>query len=85
MCLRNHHIAIKVEQFRKEIEKKYEKTPTGCGGSFGEILCFEIHSQPDNPRKESGELGLTFRELAKKWNIPVSFLGDLIVDHCYKL
>ena len=64
----------KIENFRKKIEVAYKRHPTGCGGSFGEILCYEIH-----------ESGLTFLWLAKKWNISVSFLGDLISDHCKKL
>lgn len=81
----------KIEEFRKIIEKSYRKIPTGCGGSFGEILCFEFHSQPINPRmrhktfNEGYETGLTFLELAQKWGISVSFLGNLIADHCEKL
>ncbi|MFA5379928.1 MAG: hypothetical protein WC455_29480 [Dehalococcoidia bacterium] len=74
----------KIEQFRIEIERAYEKCPTGGGGSFGEILCYEIHSQPVNPRMGM-ETGLTFKELAAKWGISVSFLGELIADHCRKL
>ena len=31
------------------------------------------------------ETGLTFKELAQKWGITVSFLGELIADHCKKL
>lgn len=64
----------KIEQFRDQIEHDYEKHPTGCGGSFGEILCYEIHQQ-----------GLTFKRLAKLWDIDVAFLGELIADHCKKL
>ena len=80
-----------VEVFRDQIEKTYEGHPTGCGGSFGEILCYEIHTQPVNPRMSDGavyngyETGLTFKELADKWGISVSFLGELIADHCDKL
>lgn len=59
---------------RLEIEKQYEKHPTGCGGSFGELLCFEIH-----------ERGLTFTELAKYWNVSLSSLGELIKDHCDRM
>jgi hypothetical protein len=29
--------------------------------------------------------GLTFKELAEKWGISVSFLGKLIADHCRRL
>ena len=31
------------------------------------------------------ETGLTFRELAQKWGISTSFLGELVADHCKKL
>jgi len=81
----------KIEQFREYIERAYSEHPTNCGGSFGEILCYEIHSQPVNPRLKhkthSGGfyMGLTFKELAQKWGISVSFLGDLIAEHCRKL
>lgn len=64
----------KIAMFRKKIEKSYADSPTGCGGSFGEILCYEIH-----------ESDLTFKWLAEKWEIPVAFLGELIADHCKKL
>lgn len=80
-----------VDKFRDLIEKAYGVAPTGCGGSFGELLCFEIHTQPVNPRMTSKTFndgrctGLTFKELAAKWGISVSFLGDLIADHCRKL
>ena len=63
-----------IEGFRLYIEKLYKSAPTGCGGSFGEILCYEIH-----------EGGLTFKELAKKWDCTVEFLGQLIADHCKRL
>ncbi len=63
-----------IKDFRNKIEKDYQKHPTGCGGSFGEILCYEIHKN-----------NLTFLWLAKKWRISVSFLGKLIADHCKKL
>lgn len=75
---------MNIDFFRIEIESMYSKCPTGCGGSFGEILCFELHSQPVNPRG-LGYTGLTFKELAAKWGITVSFLGELIADHCNKL
>jgi hypothetical protein len=29
--------------------------------------------------------GLTFKELARKWGISVTFLGELIADHCDRL
>lgn len=73
-----------VEIFRENIEKVYLDAPTSCGGSFGEILCYELHSQPVNPRLP-GDTGLTFEELAGKWGITLPFLGALIKDHCEKL
>lgn len=84
-------ISSRIEDYRKHIEKMYGFTPTRCGGSFGEILCYEIHTQPVNPRMDgktfSGgyDTGLTFKELANKWGISVEFLGELIADHCRKL
>ena len=80
-----------MQNFRDQIEKRYQKYPTGCGGSFGEILCYELHTQPVNPRMLhktfSGgyNTGLTFKEIAQKWGISVTFLGELIADHCRKL
>ncbi len=59
---------------REKIEEYYIEHPTGCGGSFGEVLCYELHS---NNR--------TFRDLAKFWGISVSLLGLLIADHCFAL
>ena len=81
----------KVNDFREHIENTYQNIPTRCGGSFGEIICFEIHEQPVNPRmsyktfNDGFSTGLTFKELANKWGISVSFLGELIADHCKKL
>ena len=81
----------KIKCFRNHIEIIYHVAPTGCGGGFDEILCYELHSQPVNPRMESKTLsdgfstGLTFRELALKWGISVGFLGELIADHCKRL
>lgn len=59
---------------RRLIEGQYEVSPTGCGGSFGEILCWEIH-----------ENGLTFMWLAEKWGVSLPTLGELIWDHCKRL
>ncbi len=59
--------------YREEIVKQYKDNPTGCGESFDEILCYEIHD------------GLTFLWLAEKWGISVSLIGALIYDHCLKL
>lgn len=59
---------------RKRIEEAYQNNPTGCGGSFGEILCWEIHTN-----------GLTFEWLAEKWGVSLPTLGELIWDHCKRL
>ncbi len=70
-----------INNLRKQIVNQYKDNPTGCGNSFGEILCYEIHHGSDGEH----ENGLTFLWLAKKWNISVSMLGELIADHCRKL
>lgn len=82
----------KIGRFRKHIEEIYNKGSINTnGGSFGEILCYELHSQPVNPRmniktcSDGFSTGLTFKELAQKWGISVSFLGELIADHCKEL
>ena len=80
-----------IKKFRDLIEKRYQKHSTGCGDSFGEIICYELHTQPINPRMRqktfSGgyDTGLTFKEVAQKWGISVTFLGELIADHCRRL
>ena len=80
-----------INKFISHIENIYEKYPTGCGNSFDEILCYELDTQPINPRMEcitySGgfDTGLTFKELAQKWGITCTFLGKLIANHCKKL
>jgi len=63
-----------VELLRRLIEEQYKDHPTGCGGSFGELLCYEIHTR-----------GLTFNWLAEKWGISLPTLGLLIKDHCDRL
>ena len=63
-----------LEWRRNSIEQQYEKFPTGCGGSFGELLCWEIHSN-----------NLTFINLAAKWGLSLAMLGELIWDHCKRL
>jgi hypothetical protein len=67
--------------FRDKIEREYTDNPTGAGNSFDEILCYEIHHGSDGEH----EGGLTFLWLADKWGISVSFLGELIHDHCIGL
>lgn len=76
---------MKINQLRKIIEERYDNDLTGYKGCFGTILCYELHSNPVNPRMREGEKGLTFKELAQKWGISVSFLGELIADHCKRL
>ena len=63
-----------LERLRRLIEEQYGENPTGCGCSFGELLCYEIH-----------ERGLTFNWLAEKWSVSLPTLGELIYDHCKKL
>ncbi len=80
-----------INQFRKQIERSYRACRFSEYTSFDEILCYELHSEPVNPRmriktcSDGFETGLTFRELARKWGISTDFLGKLIADHCSKL
>jgi len=81
----------KIKQFRKHVETAYGNCAFGYKAGFDEILCYELHSQPVNPRMTTKtvnngfETGLTFKELAQKWGVNVRFLGELIADHCKKL
>ena len=63
-----------LESLRTRIENQYLDHPTGCGGSFGEILCWELHYN-----------NLAFTSLAEKWGISVTAVGELIYDHCKRL
>ncbi len=63
-----------IERLRRIIEEQYAMRPTGCGLSFDEILCWEIHTN-----------GMTFKWLAEKWGISLPTLGELIYDHCKQL
>lgn len=63
-----------LERLRQVIEDQYDARPTGCGTSFGELLCWEIHTN-----------GLTFIWLAEKWGVSLPVLGELIWDHCKRL
>lgn len=63
-----------IEVLRAEIERQYFEHPTECGGSFGELLCHELHTQ-----------GLTFTQLACKWGVSLPTLGALIAEHCERL
>ena len=64
-------MSYRLERIRQLIQDQYKDHPTGCGGSFDELLCYEIHEQ-----------GMTFNWLADKWGITVTALGELILDHC---
>ena len=80
-----------IDEFRSHIEQSYRACRFSEYASFDEILCYELHSEPVNPRmdiktcNDGFETGLTFRELARKWGISTDFLGKLIADHCSKL
>lgn len=63
-----------IERQRWLIEEQYKKQPTGCGASFGEILCYELHTGR-----------LTFVQLAEKWGVSLPTLGELVSDHCKRL
>ncbi|MBW8320470.1 MAG: hypothetical protein K0M49_15400 [Arenimonas sp.] len=63
-----------VERLRRLIELQYRSNPTGCGTSFGEILCHELHTK-----------SMSFTDISKKWGISCSMLGTLIWDHCQQL
>ena len=69
------HEESRIEFLRRTIEEQYEALGgTGCGNSFGELLCWEIHSNEQ-----------TFSSLANLWGISLATLGDLISDHCRRL
>ena len=63
-----------IARLRGLIEEQYKRQPTGCGSSFDELLCYEIHIG-----------GLTFAWLAEKWGVSLPTLGELIWDHCKSL
>ncbi len=71
----------KILEFQDIIVEQYKQHPTGAGNSFNEILCYELHHGSDGEH----EGGLTFLWLADKWGISVSFLGELIHNHCIEL
>ena len=81
---------VSIKKFRNHIQKTYISCDSSYAG-FDEILCYELHSQPINPRmriktiNDGFHTGLTFKELAVKWGISISFLGELILDHCKRL
>jgi hypothetical protein len=61
-----------IENLRKGIIHQY--IGEEFSGDFGEILGHEMH-----------ENKMTFKMLAKKWNISLPCLGELINDHCKRL
>lgn len=61
-------------RLRRLIEDQYQCRPTNCGDTFGELLCWEIHTN-----------GMTFVWLAEKWGLSLATLGELIWDHCKRL
>ena len=63
-----------LSMLRREITEQYNKTDLDCKGDFGQILCWELHSNEQ-----------TFIMLAKKWGISLPTLGELIKDHCDRL
>lgn len=60
----------RTERLRRLIGKGYESNPTGCGRSFGEMLCWEIH-----------ENGMTFNWLAEKWGVSLPRDGRSASEH----
>ena len=73
--MNERHEESRVEFLRRTIEEQYETLGgTGCGASFGELLCWEIHSNNQ-----------TFTDLAILWGVSVTTIGDLIADHCRRM
>lgn len=84
---------MELRALRRRIVSMYRAHPTGCGDSFGEILCFEIHAgdkeqfldRDESVAKNGLYRGCDFKSLAIKWGIPLETLGELISDHCRRL
>ena len=72
--MRHYDSSNHLHMLRTAIAEQYTECPTGAGGSFGEILCWEIHAN-----------GMTFAWLAEKWGLSLATLGELIWDHCKRL
>ena len=66
------------------IRKRREITALYGGGDFGAILCGELHGPACEACGDTVH-GVTFRDLAVKWNISLPTLGELIWDHCKQL
>ena len=77
--------STRIHEFRQRVIDAYQPTGLNCVGDFGQILCYAIHEDPANSRMASGDKGHTFKELAALWGISVTFLGEVIADHCAKL
>lgn len=74
-----------IDALRDRIECEYAHVRLGSGtvgGSFGEILCHELHYGGDGGEDSHG---LHFGRLAAKWRVSVHLLGLAIADHCDKL
>lgn len=74
---------VDLETLRADIEERYAYTQLGSGtvgGTFGEILCHELHTGND-PQPA----GLHFGLIAEKWGMDLHTLGRLIADHCDRL
>jgi hypothetical protein len=55
-----------LERLRQLIELQYQARPTGCGDTFGELLCWEIHTN-----------GMMFVWLAEKWGLSLPRSANL--------
>jgi len=78
----------KIAEFRSLVEETCANGQhTNNTGSFGEILCHELHGMPVNPRmtqktaNNGYATGLTFKQIARKWGISPTTLGDLIAEY----
>ncbi len=60
---------------------EYQGLPKGTIGDFGELLCYEIHHGHD----EELDGGLTFDWLARKWEISLEVMAELVADHIRRL
>lgn len=58
----------------------HEHGETGCGASFEELLCHDLHTTDG-----VNYGGHDFMALAEIWGVSVEVLGLLIADHCYQL
>lgn len=68
-----------VHWLRQEIVKRYSDVDTGGGNTFGEILGHELRCAGPYGN------GLDWHDLAAKWGISLTALGELIYDWCKHL